>query len=162
MSYKSGHLASATTKCKRDLRYYYTQGDDSSIENEDDKCNSEFRLKVDHLRVVLNGFTGYKKFTSYEIKFDALLNLPSIKKVHLNFSTFLVNSTDVKDQCIKMSQDRKLKFYAPDMHKVFGFTCGRRNIHSIDVQTTAASINFLKKNIGMIGNSGTASEGNMP
>ena len=50
-----------------------------------------------------------------------------------------------------MSQDRKIKLCAPDMHKVFEFPCGRTNIHGIDAQTTA-SIDFLKKNIGMVGN----------
>lgn len=152
MSSKSSYSASGSSKGNRDLRYYYTEGDDSSGENDDEKCNSESRLKVDHVRVVLNGFTEYKKFMLWEIKFDGFLNLPPIKKVNLKFSTYLVSATDVKDQCIKMSQDRKLKFYAGDMHKVFGLPCGARDINGIDGQTTAASIDFLKKNICMIGN----------
>ena len=45
MTYKSGHSASATEKCKRDLRYYYIEGDDLGKENVDGKCNSESMLK---------------------------------------------------------------------------------------------------------------------
>ncbi|XBJ08469.1 hypothetical protein VPH35_013767 [Triticum aestivum] len=161
MSSKSSHSISGTAKCNRDVRYYYTEGDDSSGENEDDKCNSESRSKVDHVRAVLNGFTKYKKFMCWEIIFDGLLNLSTIKKVHLKFSTFLVSSTNVKDQCIKMSQDRKLKFYDAHMHKVLGFSCGPRDIDGIEAQTKAASVDFSKKNVGMVGNDShslTASE----
>ena len=79
-----------------DLRYYFIEGDDSSGENEDENCNPKSRLKVD-VRAVLNEFTKYKKFMLWEIKYDGLLKLPAIKKVHLKFSTFPVSSTDVKE-----------------------------------------------------------------
>ena len=54
----------------------------------------------------------------WEIKFDGFLSLPSIKNVNLKFSTYFVIATDVKDQRIMISKDRKLKFYVGDMHKV--------------------------------------------
>ena len=69
MSSKLSYLASATSKCNRDLRSYYTEGYGSSGENGNEKCNSESRLKVDHVLVVLNRFTLYKKFMLWEIKF---------------------------------------------------------------------------------------------
>ena len=61
----------------RDLKCYYTEGDDSSGEADDEKCKFESKLMVDLVPVVVNGHTKYKKVLLQKIKFDVLLNLPT-------------------------------------------------------------------------------------
>ena len=56
-----------------------------------------------------------------EIKLDGLLKFPQIKCVDLKLNTLLVSSTNVKGQCLKISEDRKVKFYDGDMHIVLVF-----------------------------------------
>ena len=45
-----------------------------------------------------------------------------------------------------------MKFHSGDMNKKFGFPCGPRDIYGIVGRITIASIDFMKKNVGTIGN----------
>lgn len=65
MSSRSSYSASGSSKTAKDLRNYFINEEDSCPENDDDKCNSESRLKVEHVHTLLDGFLEYKKFMLY-------------------------------------------------------------------------------------------------
>jgi hypothetical protein len=65
---------------------------------------------------------------------------------------------NVKDQCLKISQLRKVNFDAGGMHKVFYILSRPRYIGGVDGHTIVDFIDFLKSNSDMIGNDSHSSE----
>lgn len=93
-----------------------------------------------------------------EIKNCWIIELTEIKRVDLKSSTFLVSATNVKDQCLKTCQDRKVNFDAGDMHKVFDILSRPRDIGGVHGHTIVDFIDFLNSNNGMIGNDSHSSK----
>jgi hypothetical protein len=72
-----------------------------------------------------------------------------IQKVSLKFSAWTMSKVDVVRQAICIRDDKVLKFWAEDFHKMFGVPCGNRDVKGRDASITQESIYLIKKSIGL-------------
>jgi hypothetical protein len=107
------------------------------------------RVSIKHVVEVIQGFIEYKEWLVQEIGFGGILKIPLIQKVSLKFSAWTMSKVDVVRQAICIREDKVLKFWAEDLHKMFGVLCGNRDVKGRDGNITQESIEFIKKSIGL-------------
>ncbi|XP_045085569.1 uncharacterized protein [Aegilops tauschii subsp. strangulata] len=78
-----------------------------------------------------------------------MLKLPAILKMNLKFSAWLMSKVSVKHRAIILLATKILKFWADDVHKVFGIPCGHRNVRGRDGFINPEAIQFIKNTLGM-------------
>lgn len=97
----------------------------------------------------MGGFDEYKRWLIKEIGFGGLLDMPMLQKLNLRFSSWIMSKVDVKSREIRINAHKVLKFWAEDLHKVFGLPCGHREVMGRDGTITQASIEFIQASLGM-------------
>jgi hypothetical protein len=107
------------------------------------------RISIKRVVEVIQGFTEYKQWLVEEIGFGGVLKIPMIQKVSLKFSAWTMSKVDVVRQAICIRDDKVLKFWAEDFHKMFGVPCGNRDVKGRDASITQESIDLIKKSIGL-------------
>jgi hypothetical protein len=107
------------------------------------------RVSIKRVVEVIQGFTEYKQWLVEEIGFGGVLKIPLIQKVSLKFSAWTMSKVDVVRQAICIRDDKVLKFWAEDIHKMFGVPCGNRDVKGRDASITQESIDLIKKSIGL-------------
>jgi hypothetical protein len=76
------------------------------------------RVSIKRVVEVIQGFTEYKQWLVEDIGFGGVLKLPMIQKVSLKFSAWTMSKVDVVRQAICIRDDKVLKFWAEDFHKM--------------------------------------------
>lgn len=107
------------------------------------------RTSIQKVCAVISRFNEFKHRLVEEIGFGGMLRLPAISKLNLKFSTWLMSNVDGPNRCIKLSNDRSIRFWPEDIHKVFGIPCGKLDIHSPEYQQTESSVQFFRSVLGM-------------
>ncbi|XP_051190200.2 uncharacterized protein [Lolium perenne] len=100
---------------------------------------------------VISQFTEYKKFLVEQTGFAGILKLPQITRLNLRFSKWLLQKIDVGNRSIVFGENptRQIRFFAADVHKVFGIPCGPRDIHAPESQCSPNTIKFIRTALGM-------------
>jgi len=107
------------------------------------------RTYVQKVLSIISQFTEYKKFLVHEIGFEGILKLPQITRLNLKFSKWVLQHIDVQNRCIVFGPDRKIKFYPPDVHKVFGIPCSSLSINDTSSHCSSTTIQFIRASLGM-------------
>jgi hypothetical protein len=107
------------------------------------------RISVKHVVEAIEGFTEYKRWLVQEIGFGSILKLPMIQKISLKFSSWIMSKVTVHRRQICINDKKILRFWAEDMHKVFGIPFGNRDVKGRDGSITGESIDFIKSMLGM-------------
>uniref|UniRef100_A0ACD6A6M3 Uncharacterized protein n=1 Tax=Avena sativa TaxID=4498 RepID=A0ACD6A6M3_AVESA len=107
------------------------------------------RISVKHVVDVTARFSDYKKWLVNEIGFGGMLKLPMVQKLNLKFSAAVMAMVDADSHAICIPINKVLKFWAEDVHKVFGIPCGNRDVNGRDGNISQDSINFMKSSLGM-------------
>jgi hypothetical protein len=92
------------------------------------------RVSIKRVVEVIKGFTEYKEWLVQETGFGG---------------AWTMSKVDVVRQAICIREDKVLKFWAEDLHKMFGVPCGNRDVKGRDGNITQESIEFIKKSIGL-------------
>ncbi|XBJ07279.1 hypothetical protein VPH35_012832 [Triticum aestivum] len=90
------------------------------------------RISVRKAIEVIQTFDDYKRWLLTEIGFGGILKLPMLQKLNLKFSAWTMS-----------------KFFAEDIHKVFGIPCGHRNVKGRDGFIKPEAVTFIKRTLGM-------------
>uniref|UniRef100_A0ACD5UEM7 Uncharacterized protein n=2 Tax=Avena sativa TaxID=4498 RepID=A0ACD5UEM7_AVESA len=107
------------------------------------------RISMKHVVDTVAGFTEFKRWLINEIGFGGMLNLPMLQKLNLKFSAWIMGRVDVTARAICISETNTLRFWAEDIHKVFGIPCGNRDVRGRDGNITQQLVDFLKMSLGM-------------
>jgi hypothetical protein len=107
------------------------------------------RVSIKRVVEVIQGFTDYKRWLIEEMGFGGILKIPMIQKVSLKFSAWTMSKVDVVRQAICIREDKVLKFWAEDLHKMFGVPCGNQDVKGRDANITQDSVDLIKKSIGL-------------
>nr|XP_051230380.1 uncharacterized protein LOC127348374 [Lolium perenne] len=109
------------------------------------------RTSVQKVLPVISQFTEYKKFLVEQTGFAGILKLPQITRLNLRFSKWLLQKIDVGNRSIVFGENppRQIRFFAADVHKVFGIPCGPRDIHAPESQCSPNTIKFIRTALGM-------------
>lgn len=107
------------------------------------------RISVKRAVEVIQSFDDYKRWLVTEIGFGGMLKLPAILKMNLKFSAWVMSKVSVKRHAIILSATKILKFWADDVHKVFGIPCGHRNVRGRDGFINPEAIQYIKNTLGM-------------
>lgn len=78
-----------------------------------------------------------------------MLQLPMLHKLNLKFSAWIMSKVSVRRHAIILSDSKLLKFWAEDVHKVFGIPCGHRNVRGRDGHIKSDAIQFINNTLGM-------------
>ena len=129
---------------------------DDNIHGQPQQANEEqaspaptSRISVRKAVEVIQTFDEYKRWLITEIGFGGMLKLPLLQKLNLKFSAWTMSKVCVEPRAIVLSETKILKFFAEDIHKVFGIPCGNRDVSGRDAQISQSAINFIKQSIGM-------------
>uniref|UniRef100_A0ACD5Z8M2 Uncharacterized protein n=1 Tax=Avena sativa TaxID=4498 RepID=A0ACD5Z8M2_AVESA len=107
------------------------------------------RSSVKHACEVIQGFSEYKRWLVREVGWGGMLEIPSIQKINLKFSAWIMEKIDVRSRSIVLTENKVLRFWHQDVHKVFGVPCGPRNVIGRDANIRADAIEFIKNTLGM-------------
>uniref|UniRef100_A0ACD5Z603 Uncharacterized protein n=1 Tax=Avena sativa TaxID=4498 RepID=A0ACD5Z603_AVESA len=107
------------------------------------------RSSVKHACEVIQGFSEYKRWLVSEIGWGGMLDIPCIQKINLKFSAWIMGKVDVRSRSIVLKENKILRFWHQDVHKVFGVPCGPRNVMGRDANIRADAIEFIKNTLGM-------------
>lgn len=107
------------------------------------------RISVKRAVEVIESFDEFKRWLVTEIGFGGMLKLPMIQKLNLKFSAWTMSKVCVKRRAIVLSDSKIIKFFAEDVHKVFGLPCGHRNVKGRDGFIKPEAISFIKSTLGM-------------
>jgi len=107
------------------------------------------RISVKQVVETVACFSEYKRWLVNEIGFGGILKLPMLQKLNLKFSAWIMRRVDVAGRAICISENKTLRFWEEDIHKVFGVPCGNRDVRGRDGSIMQQSIEFLKMSLGM-------------
>ncbi|XP_048554668.1 uncharacterized protein LOC125535641 [Triticum urartu] len=107
------------------------------------------RISVRKAVEVIETFDEYKRWLVTEIGFGGMLKLPMLQKLNLKFSAWTMSKVCVERRAIVLSETKILKFFAEDIHKVFGIPCGHRNVKGRDGFIKPEAVRFIKTTLGM-------------
>ncbi|XBH93587.1 hypothetical protein VPH35_084489 [Triticum aestivum] len=107
------------------------------------------RISVRKAVEVIQTFDDYKRWLITEIGFGGMLKLPLLQKLNLKFSAWTMSKVCVERRAIVLSETKVLKFFAEDIHKVFGIPCGHRSVKGRDGFIKPEAITFIKRTLGM-------------
>lgn len=103
------------------------------------------RISVRKAVEVIQTFDDYKRWLVTEIGFGGMLKLPMLQKLNLKFSAWTMSKVCVERRAIVLSETKVLKFFAEDIHKVFGIPCGHRNVKGRDGFIKPKAVTFIKR-----------------
>uniref|UniRef100_M8BDE8 Uncharacterized protein n=1 Tax=Aegilops tauschii TaxID=37682 RepID=M8BDE8_AEGTA len=86
---------------------------------------------------------------SPEIGFGCMLKLPVIQQLNLKFSAWTISKVSIRRRAIILTEWYILKFWAEDVHKIFGIPFGHRNVRGRDTFIKREAIHFIKSTLGM-------------
>jgi hypothetical protein len=72
-----------------------------------------------------------------------------MQKINLKFSAWIMSRVDIPTRSIVLTEKKRLRFWAEDIHKVFGVPCGPRNVIGRDATIRPDAIDFIKNTLGM-------------
>uniref|UniRef100_A0ACD5Z8J1 Uncharacterized protein n=1 Tax=Avena sativa TaxID=4498 RepID=A0ACD5Z8J1_AVESA len=78
-----------------------------------------------------------------------MLDIPCIQKINLKFSAWIMGKVDVRSRSIVLKENKILRFWHQDVHKVFRVPCGPRNVMGRDANIRADAIEFIKNTLCM-------------
>ena len=78
-----------------------------------------------------------------------MLDIPSIQKINLKLSAWLMSKVDPIMRAIVVTRKKVLPFSPADVSKVFGIPCGNRDVRGPDGNINEESISFIKMTLGM-------------
>jgi hypothetical protein len=78
-----------------------------------------------------------------------MLRIPMMQKMNLKFSAWIMSRVVVHRRQISINDNKILRFWAEDMHKVFGIPFGNRDVKGRDGNITNEAIDFIKSTLGM-------------
>lgn len=107
------------------------------------------RISVKRAVEVIQLFDGYKMWLVAEIGFGCMLKLPAIQQLNLKFSAWTISKVSIRRCTIILTESNILKFWAEDVHKVFGIPFGHRNVRGRDAFIKPEAIHFIKSTLGM-------------
>ncbi|XBH69523.1 hypothetical protein VPH35_097373 [Triticum aestivum] len=107
------------------------------------------RISIKKAVEVIDSFNDYKRWLVTEIGFGGMLKLPAIQKLNLKFSAWVMSKVSVRRRAIVLSESKIIKFFAEDVHKVFGIPCGHRSVKGRDGFIKPEAISFIKGTLGM-------------
>uniref|UniRef100_A0A453QHN2 Aminotransferase-like plant mobile domain-containing protein n=1 Tax=Aegilops tauschii subsp. strangulata TaxID=200361 RepID=A0A453QHN2_AEGTS len=107
------------------------------------------RISVRKAVEVIQTFDNYKRWLVTEIGFGGMLKLPMLQKLNLKFSAWTMSKVCVERRAIVLSETKVLKFFAEDIHKVFGIPFGHRNVKGRDGFIKPEVVTFIKRALGM-------------
>ncbi|CAO2204583.1 unnamed protein product [Urochloa humidicola] len=98
---------------------------------------------------MISKFSEFKKELIRQIGFGGILDLPSINKVNLKFSSWLLSRFDTEDSCLVFSEKRKIYVHEKDVGIVFGIPCG--DLDLFGEQISFEQIDIIRSNCGLGG-----------
>ncbi|VAH66270.1 unnamed protein product [Triticum turgidum subsp. durum] len=129
---------------------------DDNIHGQPQQANEEqaspaptSRISVRKAVEVIQTFDEYKRWLITEIGFGGMLKLPLLQKLNLKFSAWTMSKVCVEPRAIVLSETKILKFFAEDIHKVFGIPCGHWSVKGRDGFIKPEAVTFIKRTLGM-------------
>jgi hypothetical protein len=98
---------------------------------------------------VVDTFCEHKRWLVQESVFGGTLSIPRQKKLNLKFSAWLMSKVDAAAREIDIGPTRELRFWAADVHKVFGVPFGPREVRETGKQLPAEAVHFIRNALGM-------------
>jgi hypothetical protein len=124
----------------------------ANIPTEDDSSNGPAptsRTSVQKVHAIISDFCEFKKFLVEQIGFAGLLELPPLTRLNLRFSMWVMSKIDPENRCIRVDAQKTIRFWAADVHKIFGIPCGDADIHSPDAKCPIHTIQSIRTALGM-------------
>lgn len=107
------------------------------------------RSAVQKVHAMISRFSPFKKFLVEEIGFGGVLQFPSISKLNLKFSSWVMSMVHIESRCIVFpGLHEPIRMYYEDFHKIFGLPCGPRDIHGKDSEISQEAIDFIRNTMG--------------
>uniref|UniRef100_A0A0A9AN99 Aminotransferase-like plant mobile domain-containing protein n=1 Tax=Arundo donax TaxID=35708 RepID=A0A0A9AN99_ARUDO len=96
---------------------------------------------------VVSQLSEFKKQVIRDLGFGGLLYLPSIFKVNLKFSIWLLSRLDPTTSEIVLDENRRILVYEKDVGTVFGIPAGELDVCRADI--TSKGVEFLRYTLGL-------------
>jgi hypothetical protein len=90
------------------------------------------RASVKHVVEVLEGLSEFKMWLVTEMGFGGMLKMKMLQKLSLKFSAWIMSKVDIPSRSICITEKKILRFWAEDVHKVFGVPCGNHDVRGRD------------------------------
>lgn len=107
------------------------------------------RMSVKYAIEVIQIFDEFKRFLVTSIGFGGMLQPQMLQKLNLEFSAWTMSKVSTTRRAIVLAENKILKFWAEDVHKIFGIPCGHCSIKGRDGDIKPEAIKFIKSTLGM-------------
>ncbi|EMS54717.1 hypothetical protein TRIUR3_17535 [Triticum urartu] len=107
------------------------------------------RMSVEYAIEVIQTFDEFKRFFVTSIGFGGMLQPQMLQKLNLKFSAWTMSKVSTTRCAIVLAENTIVKFWAEDVHKIFGIPCGHHNIKGRDGGIKPEAIKFIKSTLGM-------------
>ncbi|SPT19607.1 unnamed protein product [Triticum aestivum] len=126
----------------------HPEGSSSSAKSVDPPAPTS-RISIKHAACVIQKFDDYKKWLVEQIGFGGMLKLPAVQKLSLKCSAWIMSRVSVSRREIKLRDNKVLRFFTEDVHKVFGIPCGHRSVKGRDAIINPEAVHFIKTTLQM-------------
>ncbi|XBI06457.1 hypothetical protein VPH35_134469 [Triticum aestivum] len=107
------------------------------------------RTSVSKVVSVVSSFDNFKRSLVQEIGWGGILNIPALNRLNLKFSKWTMSRVDSAAMAVALDDRRKIRFWAADIHNVFGIPCGSRDIPTAEINCPENTKNLLRTALGM-------------